>query len=149
MTISTWVCVILSICFFIVLLKICRQFNINILPLVGILGYAIMFGWAAIFHSGNSLHSKGGSALLLLLLAPLLSVILWKGKKFKNIRLFSILSLGLMFLILFRAIPSPTIQNNYTGLVQRFVHLGWSVWFISLSLNFLNFTRTTFPHPNK
>lgn len=142
MTNATWVCVLLSVCFFTVLFKICRQLKINVLPLIGILGFAFMFGWAAIFHSGNPMHGKGGASLLLLLSAPLLSLILWKGRMFKNTRLLNILSLALMLLIVLRAIPSPAIQNNYTGLIQRFVHLGWSVWFVSLFLTFRSLTAT-------
>ena len=137
MMVSTWICVLLSILFFIAVLNLCRQVKLNTIPLVGILGFAIMFGWAATFHSGNPMHSKGGAALLLLLVAPLFSAILWKGKQFQTIRLFSGISLGLMLLILLRIIPSVTIQKDYTGLIQRFVHLGWSVWFVSLSLTFL------------
>lgn len=137
MTISTWICVFLSVLFFIVLLRVCRQFKINSIPLIGILGFAIMFGWAATFHSGNPMHSKGGAALLPLLIAPLLSAILWKGGQFQKIRLFSTLSLAFMLLILLRTIPSATLQNHYTGLIQRFVHIGWSVWFVSLSTTLL------------
>lgn len=137
MTIFTWICTILSFTFLVGLVTVCRKLNFNKLPLIGILGFTIMFGWAATFHSGNSLHSKAGPALILLLIGPLLSTILWRGKEFKKLRLFSVLSFAIMLLIILRAIPSTIIQNNYTGLIQRFVHLGWSVWFVSLSLTFM------------
>lgn len=137
MTIFTWTCTILSFTFLVGLVAVCRQLNLNKIPLIGILGFGVMFGWAATFHSGNPLHSKAGPALLLLLIGPLLSTILWRGKKFKKLRLYSLVSFVIMLLIILRAIPSTIIQNNYTGLIQRFVHLGWSVWFVSLSLTFL------------
>src|SRR5215213_7077888 len=80
MTVFTWVCTIISVVFLVDLIIVCRQLNLNKIPLVGILGFSIMFGWAAIFHSGNPLHSKAGPTLLLLLIGPLLSAILWRGE---------------------------------------------------------------------
>jgi hypothetical protein len=144
MTIFTWICTIISLVFLVGLTIVCRQLNLNRIPLVGILGFSIMFGWAAIFHSGNPLHSKAGPALLLLVIGPLLAAILWRGKRLRKLRLFSLVSFVIMLLIIVRAIPSATIQNNYTGLIQRLVHLGWSVWFVSLSLSFLTLTTNRF-----
>ncbi len=140
MTVSTWICTILGLIFFSGLVFVCRQLNLNKLPLIGILGFSIMFGWAATFHSGNPLHAKAGPTLLLLLTGPLLLTLLWKGGNLKNLRLFSVLSFVIMLLILLRVIPSAAIRNNYTGLIQRFVHLGWSIWFAALSLHFLTIT---------
>lgn len=137
MSASTWITTFLSILFFAGILRACRQFKLNIWPLIGILGFTLMFGWAATFHSGNPMHSQSGALLLLLLAGPLLSVILWKDESLKNLRGISLVSFFLMLLILLRAIPSDFIRNNYTGLIQRFVHFGWSVWFVSLSLAFL------------
>jgi hypothetical membrane protein len=133
----TWVCSILSIPFLIGLFIKCKQLNLNKFPLIGILGFTIMLAWAATYHSGNPMHSKSGPVLLLLLLGPLLSAILWRDERLKNLRKLSLVSFFIMLLILLRAIPSETIQN-YTGLIQRFVHFGWSFWFVSLSLTFLN-----------
>lgn len=137
MKISTWACVVLSLFFLFGLLDVCSRFALNKIPLIGILGFAIMFGWAAIFPSGTQLHSTGGSALILVLPAPLLAFVLWKGRQLHNLRRLSLLSFFLMLLILLRAITPNHFQQQYTGLIQRFVHLGWSVWFVSLSLIFL------------
>ena len=141
MTVSTWLNTILSIAFLTGLLVVCRQFNLSLIPLIGILGFTLMFGWAATFHSGNPMHSKSGAVLILLLLGPLLSIFLWKGNDFKNLRKLSRLSFIIMLFILLRAIPSETIRANYTGLIQRFVHFGWSVWFVSLSVTFLKLLK--------
>lgn len=141
MTVSTWSTTILSIGLIIGLVMVCRQFNLSLIPLIGIFGFTIMFGWAATFHSGNPMHSKSGSVLILLLLGPLLSIFLWKGKEFKTLRKLSWLSFIIMLFILLRAIPSETIRANYTGLIQRFVHFGWSVWFVSLSVTFLKLLK--------
>jgi hypothetical protein len=93
-----------------------------------------MMGWAAMFHSGHKLHATAGPIFLLLYLGALLAVILWRGKQFATIRWLSLLSLVIMLLIFLRFIPS--VQNNYAGLIQRFAHLGWSVWFVGLSSSF-------------
>lgn len=148
MTICTYFNVILSVLFLVGLFNACRQLKLNKIPLIGILGFGIMFAWAAAFHSGNPMHSKSGPVLLLLLAGPLLSTILWKRLEFKKLRRFSYLSFVIMLLILIRVIPSATIQTNYTGLIQRFVHFGWSIWFVSLSLTFLKLTtEKTKPNP--
>jgi hypothetical protein len=144
MTITTWICTVLGFLFMVGLFRICRLFRLNKLPLIGILGFSIMFAWAASFPSGNPMHSKGGPALLPLLLGPLLSAILWRRKDLKKLRVLSFLSFGFMLLILVRVIPSATIQDHYTGLIQRFVHLGWTLWFVSLSLTFLTVTNNRF-----
>ncbi|WP_167667994.1 DUF998 domain-containing protein [Mucilaginibacter gossypiicola] len=123
---------VLSVFFMAGLFIACSQLELSILPVFGVIGFPIMFGWAAIFHSGNPLHSASGPVFLLLYVGALLSVILWRGKEFRRIRKLSLLSLCIMLLIFIRFIPSATIQNNYTGLIQRFAHLGWSVWFVSL-----------------
>lgn len=141
MAISTWTCVIFGIGFLIGLYTTCRRHHLNRFPLIGIVGFIIMFAWAAAYPSGNTLHSKSGPILLLLLLGPLLSAILWKGKEFKQLRILSLLSFVIMLLILLRAVPSETIRSNYTGLIQRLVHFGWSLWFISLSMTFLTLTN--------
>lgn len=140
MAVATWLCVGLSLCFLVGLSLSCSRLEINKLPLVGILGFAMMFGWAAAFPAGNPLHAKGGATLILLLAAPLLAAILWGGKRFRQIRIMSLISFALMLFILLRVLPSQTLQSNYSGLIQRFVHLGWSVWFVSLSVTFLNLT---------
>jgi len=84
MNFSAWTCVVLSIGFLIGLVNSCRQLKINKAPLIGVLGFSIMFAWAASFHSGNSMHDKSGPVLLLLLDGPLLSLFLWRGKELKT-----------------------------------------------------------------
>lgn len=138
MTAATWTCVVLSVSFFVGLLKTCSLNKLSVLPLTGILGFTVTFGWAAMFHAGNSLHSKGGAAVILLFMGPLLSIILWRGKDLKILRILSLVSLSFMLLILLRAVIAPNFESNYIGLMQRFTHLGWSVWFTSLSLIFFS-----------
>jgi hypothetical protein len=140
---------VLSVFFMAGLFIACSQLRLNILPVFGVIGFPIMFGWAAIFHSGNPLHSASGPVFLLLYIGALLSVFLWRGVEFKQIRKLSLLSLGIMLLIFLRFIPSATIQNNYAGLIQRFAHLGWSVWFISLGGCFIKLLENKAEHKLK
>lgn len=137
MNVSTWICVILSIGFLIGLLNVCQHLNLKKIPLLGVLGFSLMFGWAATFHSGNPMHSKSGPVLLFLLIGPLLLTFLWRRKELKTLRVLSFLSFFIMLFILLRVILPETIRDNYTGLIQRFVHAGWTIWFISLSFTFL------------
>jgi len=137
MTLSTWGCVVLSVIFLMGLLNVCQQLNLNKVPLIGVLGYSIMLGWAATFHSGNPMHSKSGPVFLLLLSGPLVSTFLWKRKELKTLRILSFLSFVIMLFILLRVILPETIRDSYTGLIQRLVHFGWSIWFISLAFTFL------------
>ncbi|AYL93919.1 DUF998 domain-containing protein [Mucilaginibacter celer] len=130
----TLLCTVLSVFFMAGLFIACSQLKLNILPVFGVIGFPVMFGWAAIFHSGNPLHSASGPVFLLIYVGALLAAVLWRGVEFKQLRLLSLLSLGIMLLIFIRFIPSASLQNNYTGLIQRFAHAGWSVWFISLSI---------------
>ncbi|UOE50811.1 DUF998 domain-containing protein [Mucilaginibacter sp. SMC90] len=133
----TMLTTVLSVFFMAGLFIACSQLKLNILPIFGVIGFPVMFGWAAIFHSGNPLHSASGPVFLLIYVGALLAGILWRGEDFRQIRKLSLLSLGIMLLIFIRFIPSATIQNNYTGLIQRLAHLGWSVWFTSLSICFV------------
>ncbi len=130
MNLFTWLISLLSLFFMAGLWKACRQLNLNVLPIIGVLGFTIMFGWAATFHSGNKLHSAMGPVVLLLDAGTLLVIILWKGEQFRQVRLLSFWSLVIMLLIFLRFIPG--FNNRFPGLIQRFAHLGWSVWFIVL-----------------
>ena len=141
MTFSTWVCTFLSVLFLVGLFVACKELKLKIFPLIGILGFSIMFGWAATFHSGNPMHSKSGLTLLLLFAGPLLSIIFWKANNLRSIRRYSLVSIILMLFILLRVVAPESIKINYTGLIQRFVHLGWSIWFVGLSLNFLKLLK--------
>ncbi|MET3502746.1 putative membrane protein [Mucilaginibacter rubeus] len=140
---------VLSVFFMAGLFIACSQLGLNILPVFGVIGFPIMFGWAAIFHAGNPLHSASGPVFLLLYAGALLSAILWRGEEFRQIRKLSLLSLGIMLLIFIRFIPSAIIQNNYTGLIQRLAHLGWSVWFVSLGSCFIKLLNIKEQHQLK
>jgi hypothetical membrane protein len=127
---------ILSLFFIMGVYGACKQLGLNITPVFTLPAFTFMMGWAAMFHSGNHLHSASGPVFLLLYLGALLVAILWRGKKeLVSVRLSSLLGLALMLLVFLRFIPA--VQNTYPGLIQRFVHLGWSVWFTGLSIGLI------------
>ncbi|MDR6945253.1 DUF998 domain-containing protein [Mucilaginibacter pocheonensis] len=127
---------LLSIFFIIGVYRACKQLNISVVPVFTLPAFTVMMGWAAMFHSGNKWHATAGPVFLLLYVGAFLVVVLWRGRKeLMLIRLLSLVSLALMLLIFLRFMPG--IENNYPGLIQRFVHLGWSVWFTALSIGLI------------
>lgn len=125
----------LSVFFIIGLLKVCKNNQINILPVLILLTFPFSIAGAGLFPLPLRLHGILGSPSIILFLSPLLGMMLWKADKISNIREFAALSFLIMssgFLAYF-----PDILGEYAGLKQRIFHLGWTVWFIYLSQQFL------------
>jgi hypothetical membrane protein len=129
-------CSVLSLFFVFGIYKMCRAFNQNIAPVIIILAYTISIAGAAIFPLPLRLHEIMGMPSILLILSPLLSLFLWKDKDqsmmSRKIAVISFLVMSLGFLVY-----APDLLGNYMGLKQRFFHIGWSVWFVSLSYSSL------------
>jgi len=129
-------CSALSLLFILGLYKTCRAFGLNILPVILILTYSFSIAGAAIFPLPLKLHELMGMPSILLILSPLLSLFLWKyNDQLLIIREMAILSFLIMLLGFL--VYLPDLFSNYIGLKQRFFHIGWSVWFIYLSISFL------------
>lgn len=126
---------ILSVFSVIGFFKACRQNGLNVIPVITILILSISMIWAAIFPMHHELHGTLGPIPLILNIGVLLSVFLWREKKFRNLRLVSLVSFLLMSLIILRFIPN--LRGNWEGLIQRLFYLGWSVWSVALSLIFI------------
>ena len=120
--------------------KACRQTGLNVIPVLTILSLSISMIWAAIFPMHHELHGTLGPIPLILNIGVLLSVFLWRGKKFRSLRLLSFISFLLMMLILLRTIPN--LRGQWEGLIQRLFYLGWSTWSIGLSLIFIKMPVT-------
>ena len=131
---------ILSVFSVIGLFKACKQIGLNVVPVMTILSLSISMIWAAIFPMHHELHGTLGPIPLLLNIGVLISIFLWKGKKFQTIRLVSLVSFLLMSLIILRFIPN--LRGNWEGLIQRLFYLGWSFWSIALSLIFIQMPGT-------
>jgi hypothetical membrane protein len=136
-TIGLFLCAGLNVIFFIGLYKVCKNEKLNTIPIFIIFICAFSFIGIAAFPMPHRLHGLFGSLSIFLLLSPPLAGILWNKKiKLYNLWLFSVISLVFMalgFLAFF-----PVILSNYPGLIQRFFHIGWSIWFLYLSWGFIN-----------
>ncbi len=132
---------VLSIIFIYGLYKTAKKTGLNIIPILLILTYSVSIFGAGIFPLPLPLHGILGSPSMLLPLSPLLSILLWKESKIAGIKIAS----GLILLIMFLGFLTlmPDILTDYFGLKQRFFHLGWSLWFIYLSLKFTELDRKT------
>jgi hypothetical membrane protein len=139
MAITTMLCGILTIFFITGLYRVCKEIGISVIPVLTIWTMAISFVWAAVFPKNHDMHGTLGPLPLIMCIGELLTFVLWRGKQFQRIRMLSLLSFGIFLLCLLRFIP--VLQDNYQGLVQRFIHLGWSAWFISLAVCFRDLSK--------
>jgi hypothetical protein len=127
---------VLSLYFIAGLLIACKRLRINVLPVLSIFSFTIMLFFTGMFPMGNPLHNVTGPIFFVLQLGVLLALILWRRADLKTIWRLSLVSFLLMSLIFLRFAGS--LQADYPGLIQRFAHLGWSVWFVSLCLGMRN-----------
>ena len=121
------------------LYKLCKELKLSIIPVFFMLLYSFLAG-PAIFPMPLPLHGIVGFPFPFIMLAPVLSIILWRGKeqllKIRYLAIFSFLIMFFGFLIYF-----PNILNEYFGLKQRFLYLGWSIWSMFLSYRFLQLIK--------
>jgi len=131
MLIATLLCALFALVFVVCLTLICRKRHFSIIPAISIISVPAMFFWAAIFPSGNPLHSMLGPVILLLYIGILVSLFVWTNSKIPGLWVWSIVALAFCLLIFVRFIPGT--QEHYSGLIQRFAHMGWSIWMIGIS----------------
>jgi hypothetical membrane protein len=104
-----------------------RWLHLSVIPAILSFAMALSFAWAAVFPAGHPLHGTLGPLPIFILFGSLIAFVLWRGRSgVSPIRWWSLLSSFLMLLFFIRFIPF--IQQNYMGLAQRFLWLGWSVW---------------------
>jgi hypothetical membrane protein len=130
---------ILSVFFIFGLYRTAKEAGLNSIPIFLILTFSFSIFGAAIFPLPLNLHGILGSPSMLLPLSPLLTLILWKEDKIPNIKIVSLIILIIMLLGFLTMMPN--ILDNYFGLKQRFFHMGWSLWFIYLSIKFSELDR--------
>lgn len=134
-------CSVLSLFFVMGLCRACRATGTSAIPVIMILSYSLSIAGSAVFPLPLRLHLLMGLPFILLILSPLLGLILWNGERqlvlFKQIALLSFFLMALGFLPFM-----PGFLRNYTGLKQRFFHVGWSVWFFYLSYSFIRLLQS-------
>lgn len=131
---ATWLAAAFGMVFSIGLLRACKRLQANILPALTTFSIPVSFAWVAIFPAGTVRHPQGGVAMFSLYAGMVIAFLLWKGKAFSAIRVWSLISLALMLLLFLRF---TAFIEGHDGLLQRFAHLGWSVWFVSLNISFV------------
>ena len=126
---------ILNILFTIGIYKYCKILQLSIISVIFHFLYSFLAG-PALFPMPLRLHSISGLPFSLIMLAPILSLILWRKKeyllKIRTVAIISFLIMMLGFLIYF-----PNILNEYFGLKQRFLYAGWTIWSFYLSYRLL------------
>ncbi|MEE1947049.1 DUF998 domain-containing protein [Pedobacter sp. KR3-3] len=142
MAIAMLCCAVMSLFFVIGLWRVCNEMEVSIAPVLATPACAIMFAWTSVFHLGHPLHGVIGMVPLLLFIGSLLSVLLWRSQQLQNLRKLSLLSFLVMALVFLRFVPS--FQQHFPGLVQRFFHLGWSIWFVCMAFSFIKLLNTKY-----
>ena len=137
----------LNIFFVIGLWKYCKRIQLSLIPLLFLLLYSFIAG-PALFPMPLRLHGIVGMPFPFLMLSPFLALILWRKKehllKIRTVAIISFIIMMLGFLIFV-----PNFLNEYLGLKQRFLYLGWSLWSVYLSYRFLKLYRKDKYKPNK
>lgn len=140
-TFSLVVISVLSILFVVGLCRIAKRSGLSITPILLILTFSFSILGAGIFPLPLKLHGILGSPCMLLPLSPLLSLLLWRESTIRNIKIAAAISaavISLGFLTL-----TPEVLDSYFGLKQRFFHVGWSLWFIYLSVKFIELDKAS------
>jgi hypothetical protein len=133
MSVATLLLGVFSIFFSIGFCKASKKLGISLIPAVLSFSMAISFAWAAVFPSGHELHGLFGPFPILVMAGALWAALLWrKDKTYLRVRVYSLAGFLLMSLFLLRF--NQHLQQNFEGLIQRFLWAGWSVWFIALSI---------------
>ena len=129
----------LNVFFIIGLWKYCKRLQLSLIPILFLLLYSFIAG-PALFPMPLRLHEIVGMPFPFLMLSPLLALILWRKKehllKIRTVAIISFIIMMLGFLIFV-----PNFLNEYFGLKQRFLYLGWSLWSVYLSYRFLKLYR--------
>jgi hypothetical membrane protein len=136
----------LGICFFIGLVRACKEMGISIIPVLPILFHCLSLAGIAFFPQGTDWHPIVGQLSLLIIPGAFLALLLWRKKGFLPIRLLSLVSLLFMcvaLLLVLTELAPPAFKQNYGGLIQRLFHAGWSFWFVSLGVCFIRFISPT------
>lgn len=131
----------LSLVFMLVLFKIkAKKSLISIIPVFAILVIILSQAGKAIFPIPHSLAFGFDQMIILTSLGPLLSLLFGWKKSSGTLRLLFFISLLLTVLPIGIFIGAPSLgaignlAHNFGGMLMRIIYLGWSLWFVVLSL---------------
>jgi len=122
---------LLNVLFVVGSYKLCKMKQLSVIPIIFLFFYSFLAG-PALFPMPLRLHGIVGIPFILIMLAPIMALVLWRKNehllKIRAVAIISFLIMILGFLIYF-----PNILNEYFGLKQRFLYSGWTVWSVYLS----------------
>jgi hypothetical membrane protein len=125
---------ICGVLFIVGLVMACRQFRLNIIPAIMAISMPFTALWTTYFSLPSPMHAATGPVFFLLYIGIILSFFVWRGEKLKTVRILSAVSLVLLLGIFLRF---TSFIYGHEGLIQRFVYAGWSVWCITLNVQFV------------
>jgi hypothetical membrane protein len=131
MTLVMYLSGITGILFSVGAVMACRQTGINILPAISAVSIPLTTTWAAVFPMGTPQHAMTGPVVFIIYIGVIISLFVWRGKQLKTLYLWSVISLVLLLGIFLRF---TAFFPYHEGLIQRFAHLGWSVWFVAINV---------------
>jgi hypothetical protein len=134
MTVVMYISGIAGMLFVIGAVKACRLIGINYVPVITAVYIPFTTIWAAVFPMGTEEHAMTGMVVFIIYIGVILSLFLWRGDRLKTLRIWSAVSLVLLLGIFLRFTP---VFPGREGLLQRSAHLGWSVWFIAINIQFV------------
>lgn len=139
-------CSVFSVSFIVVLYRCAKTMKLGVVPILLLFTYSFSILGAALFPYPLRLHEILGMPAIALFLSPLSAFVCWQHKGVAKIRLFA--PIALVTMLLGFLVYAPNVMQNLFGIKQRFFHLGWTIWFIYLSITFGSFTDCKTVQPN-
>lgn len=131
MTVVMYLSGVTGILFAIGAVKACRQAGISIIPAITTISIPLTTIWAAVFPSGTEQHPMAGPVVFVIYIGVIISLFVWRDEMLKTLWIWSTISLVLLLGIFLRF---TSFFPYHEGLIQRFAHLGWSVWFVAINI---------------
>ena len=139
MAIIQLIIVLLTIPFVLGLYKSCKELKINFLPVLFLLFITPSMLGLALSPELNSMRALIANSIILVIIGPLSAMVLWRKKQFVGIRILSAICFVFILvptITLAMRSSFPELTNNYFGFIQRFLYVGWALWFVSLGYFF-------------
>ena len=134
MTVVMYLSGIAGILFTIGAVMACRKLGLNIIPPIMAISIPFTTLWAAVFPMGTEQHAMTSQVVFIIYFGVIVSLFVWRGARLKTLWIWSVISLVLLFGIFLRF---TAFFPYHEGLIQRFAHLGWSVWFVAINIQFV------------
>ncbi len=142
-TVGLVLCSIFSVFFIVGLYRTAKENGLSTLPILLIFNFSFSICGAALFPMPLKLHGILGMPAIFLILSPLSALMLWKSENALSMK--KLITMSLVLMMLGFLVYTPNILVGFFGIKQRFFHLGWSVWFVTLGVTFIEFNKKLKP----